>query len=65
MRATLAGLTALLLSAAMAVAHATPQTPSAAPDAAAGGIVDDWWLIGVVVLVALAIWYFTRGRARL
>ena len=65
MHATLVGLTALLLSAFTALAQTTPQTPSAAPDAATGGIGDYWWLIVVVVLVALAVWYFTRGRTRL
>ena len=64
MRATLVGLTALLLSASTALAQTTPATPAPAPDAATGGIADYWWIIVVVVLVALAIWYFTRGRAR-
>jgi LPXTG-motif cell wall-anchored protein len=65
MKATLVGLTALLLSASTALAQTTPATPSPAPDAATGGIADYWWLIVVVVLAALAIWYFTRGRTRL
>ena len=64
MRATLVGLTAFLLTASRALAQATAQTPSPAPDAATGGIGDYWWLIVVVVLAALAIWYFTRGRTR-
>jgi LPXTG-motif cell wall-anchored protein len=63
MRATPVSLTALLLTASTALAQTTAQTP--APDAATGGIGDYWWLIVVVVLVALAIWYFTRGRTRL
>jgi LPXTG-motif cell wall-anchored protein len=67
MRATPVSLTALLLTASTALAQTTAQTPSPspAPDAATGGIGDYWWLIVVVVLVALAIWYFTRGRTRL
>jgi LPXTG-motif cell wall-anchored protein len=65
MRATIVGLTALLLTAATALAQTTPQTPTPAPDAATGGIADYWWIIVVVVLVALAIWYFTRRRTRL
>jgi LPXTG-motif cell wall-anchored protein len=54
----------LLLSASRALAQTTTQTPSPAPDAATGGIADYWWIIVVVMLVALAIWYFTRGRTR-
>jgi LPXTG-motif cell wall-anchored protein len=65
MQATLVSLTAFVLTASAALAQTTAQTPSAAPDAATGGIADYWWLIVVVVLVALAIWYFTRGRTRL
>jgi LPXTG-motif cell wall-anchored protein len=65
MRAPLVSLTALLLTASTALAQTTAQTPSPAPDATTGGIGDYWWLIVVVVLVALAIWYFTRGRTRL
>jgi LPXTG-motif cell wall-anchored protein len=65
MRAPLVSLTALLLTASTALAQTTAQTPAPAPDAATGGIGDYWWLIVVVVLVALAIWYFTRGRTRL
>ena len=65
MRATPVSLTALLLTASTALAQTTAQTPFPAPDAATGGIGDYWWLIVVVVLVALAIWYFTRGRTRL
>jgi LPXTG-motif cell wall-anchored protein len=67
MRATPVSLTALLLTASTALAQTTAQTPSPspAPDATTGGIGDYWWLIVVVVLVALAIWYFTRGRTRL
>ena len=65
MRATLVGLMAFVLTASTALAQTTAQTPSPAPDAATGGLGDYWWLIIVVVLVALAIWYFTRGRTRL
>jgi hypothetical protein len=65
MKATLVGLTAFVLTASTALAQTTAQTPSPAPDAAAGGIADYWWLIVVVVLVALAIWYYTRGRTRI
>ena len=64
MHATLVGLTAFVLTASTALAQTTAQTPSPAPDAATGGIADYWWLIVVVVLVALAIWYYTRGRTR-
>ena len=65
MRATLVGLTALVLTASTALAQTTPTTPAPAPEAATGGIGDYWWLIVVVVLVALAIWYFTRKRTQL
>jgi LPXTG-motif cell wall-anchored protein len=64
MHATLVGLTAFVLTASTALAQTTPTTPSPAPDVATGGIADYWWIIVVVVLVALAIWYFTRGRTR-
>jgi LPXTG-motif cell wall-anchored protein len=58
MRAILAGLTTLML-AAPSLATTTPAPGS---PAATGGIGDYWWLIVVLVLVAVAIWYFMRAR---
>ena len=42
----------------------TPGAPPAGDAAATGGIMDYWWIILMVALVAAAIWYFSRGRNR-
>jgi hypothetical protein len=61
MRATTLATLTSLLATSLALAQTTPQTPSPAPEAT-GGFADYWWLTVVVVLIAAAIWYFTRGR---
>jgi uncharacterized protein HemX len=43
---------------------ATPGGAPAGDAAAAGGIGDYWWLIVLVIIAAVAIWYFTRSRSR-
>jgi LPXTG-motif cell wall-anchored protein len=60
MRAILAGLTTSMLAASAALATTSPAPGT--PAAPTGGIGDYWWLIIVLVLVAVAIWYFMRGR---
>jgi hypothetical protein len=60
MRAILAGLTTLTLAASAALATTSPAPGT--PAAPTGGIRDYWWLIIVLVLVAVAIWYFMRSR---
>jgi hypothetical protein len=47
----------LMLSASSAVAQ-TPG-PGTAPG---GGLADYWWVILVLIIVAVAIWYYTKGR---
>jgi hypothetical protein len=64
--ATLIGF--IFLSVSSAWAQTPPATPGAPPagDAAAtgGGIADYRWVILLVVIVAVAIWYFSRrGRS--
>jgi LPXTG-motif cell wall-anchored protein len=61
MRTQMASLITMLLSTGAALAQTTAQTPSPAPDGT-GGIRDYWWLIIVVVLIAIAVWYFMRNR---
>jgi uncharacterized protein HemX len=44
---------------------ATPGSPPAGDAAATGGGIGDyWWLIVLAIIVAVAIWYFTRSRSR-
>ena len=61
MRTKLAGISGYLRAASSALATTTAPT-SPAPGATSGGIADYWWLIIVLVLVAVAVWYFMRGR---
>jgi uncharacterized protein HemX len=64
-------LTALIGFIFLTVSSAWAQTPPATPGAppagdagAAGGIGDYWWLILLAIIVAAAIWYFSRSRGR-
>ena len=66
-------LTALTTFMVLAVSSAWAQTPAPAPGAtppagdagATGdGFADYWWIILLVVIIAVAIWYFARGRNR-
>jgi uncharacterized protein HemX len=65
-------LTALMGFLFLAVSSAWAQTPPATPgtppagDAAAtgGGLADYLWLIVLAIIVAAAIWYFSRSRGR-
>lgn len=44
---------------------ATPGSPPAGDAAATGGDIGDyWWLIVLAIIVAAAIWYFSRSRGR-
>lgn len=61
MRAILAGLCNILLATSAALATTTAPTEPA-PGATPGDIADYWWVIIVLILVAVAIWYFMRGR---
>ena len=55
-------LTSLLILAASPALAQTPA-PGAAPQAApGGGLADYWWVILVLIVIAVAIWYFTKGR---
>jgi hypothetical protein len=60
-----AGPTALLTSVSVALAQTPPVegAPANTPDNTSG-IGSYWWLIVLVVLAALAIWYFARNRSR-
>lgn len=73
MRYLTAVVTLLVLSAPMAWATTTAPTtpapgtgspPAGAPVATDGGIGDYWWIILVVLIAAVAIWYFTRRNKR-
>jgi hypothetical protein len=67
MRRIVAGLITLLLSVSGALAQASPPVEGAPPNtpgAADGAGNDAWWLIVLVVVAALAIWYFARNRNR-
>jgi hypothetical protein len=65
-------LTALISFIFLAVSSACAQTPAPAPGAppagdvgaTGGGIMDYWWVILLVVIFAVAVWYFSRGRNR-
>jgi hypothetical protein len=60
MRTQLACLTAFALASSAALA----QTAETAPATSTRGIADYWWLIIVLIVIAVAIWYFMRGRNR-
>ncbi len=67
MRALLAGFITLVLTsfAALATTTAPGGTAGATPGATTGGGIGDYsWLIILLILVAVAIWYFMRGRNR-
>ena len=55
--------TFLFLAASSAWAQTTPAPGSPAGDAATGGGIGDyWWVILLILVVAIAIWYFTLNR---
>jgi len=66
MHMILAGIAMPVLTASAALAQATPPVEGAPANTpgAADGIGSYWWLIVLVVVAALAIWYFTRNRNR-
>jgi hypothetical protein len=66
MRRIVAGMMALPLSASAALAQASPPVEGSPPNTpgAADGAGNAWWLIVLVVVAALAIWYFARNRNR-
>jgi FtsH-binding integral membrane protein len=65
MRRIVLSLIALLLSASAALAQASAPVEGSPPNTpgAADGAGNAWWLI-VLVVAALAIWYFARNRNR-
>jgi hypothetical protein len=58
-------LTTIMSFVFLAASGALAQTtaPSPAP-AATGDFGDYWWLIVLVLVIAVAAWYFMRGRTR-
>lgn len=53
----------ILIAIPPALAQAPTPSPAPGPGPVpAGGITDWWWIILVILLVGVAIWYFTRGR---
>ena len=59
----------LLLTVPTTAQTTAPTTPAPAPGtppapAVGAAVADWWWIIAIVLLAAVAIWYFMRMRAR-
>ena len=56
-------LASMFIALSAALAQTTAPAPAPAPAApATGGIGDYWWLIILALVIAVAAWYFMRGR---
>ncbi len=59
---TLSFSTALMV--ASLVSAMAQTTAPGAGTSAQGGLADYWWIIPVVLIAAVGIWYFMKGRNR-
>lgn len=67
MRRIFAGLVTLFLSASAVMAQANPPVEGAPANTpgASHGVESAWWLIALIVVVALIVWYIARNRNRI
>lgn len=58
----------ILASVFFVISAALAQTPTPAPAPvpapATGGLANWWWVIVVALVIAVALWYFMRGKRR-